>query len=437
VRELSERDVQAKNVGSSSFARCALWSANVKRAQLFRLAVPGGPFRNLVCAHLASTAGTWLAAIALSVQMLAETHSGTWVGLLLMANFAPTLALALFLGPLLDRRRRKRILIGSDLVNVLGFVLIALAQSPVELLVLALASGVASGFFRPSVYAGLPLLVKDAELPTANSLMSTVENVSLTLGPLLGGLLVAFVGTGLVYLLNAASFLISAYFISRIPGSDLQSESASSRGHWRDVGAGFVVLRRQALLFCVLCTWSVAAFGFSMTNVTTVVMTLKVFAAGSVGLGTLTSCAGVGLLLGGLSAPKLLETHGPRLYGLSLAVMSSALALSACSPSIWLVCVLFVLRGFANGTAFVCNSLIVQRGAPPQMRGRAIAILMGVVNTAALLGYLAGGQSADSLGGRESWLCAAGVLAGASLCGWALGPQCFPQEVEYSGAYEP
>ena len=94
-------------------------------------------------------------------------------------------------------------------------------------------NGIATGFFRPAVWAGLPNLVTDDEREQATSLLTTVENVAWTIGPAVAGLLLAADGVDLAYWINAATFLLSAVLVSRIP----EARSARTPRSRRATGA--------------------------------------------------------------------------------------------------------------------------------------------------------------------------------------------------------
>src|SRR5262245_46491978 len=97
-----------------------------------------------------------LAVIALTVDVYDRTE---WVALLLIADFLPTIAIGLLLGPLLDRFSRRGLMIASDLVRLGAFVALPFANGPGMIVLLALVVGFATGFFRPAAYAGMPNLV--------------------------------------------------------------------------------------------------------------------------------------------------------------------------------------------------------------------------------------------------------------------------------------
>ena len=132
-------------------------------------------FRLLFTSYLVSGLGTFLAVIALTIDVYDRTHSGKWVAALLIADFLPAVAIGLLLGPLVDRLSRKRLLVGADVVRLIVFVLLTFTVTPGQIVALALVAGVATGFARPAVYAGLPNLVSVEDLPRANALLRLAE----------------------------------------------------------------------------------------------------------------------------------------------------------------------------------------------------------------------------------------------------------------------
>ena len=148
------------------------------------------PFRSLFLATAGSSFGTYLAAIALTVTIYDKTQSGVWVAALLIADFLPIVLIGLLLGPLVDRLSRRKLMIASDLVRCGVFAALPFVDAPAGIVALAGVAGIATGFFTPAVYAGLPNLVPEEELTNANSLLQTVETLAWMIGPILGGLMV-------------------------------------------------------------------------------------------------------------------------------------------------------------------------------------------------------------------------------------------------------
>ncbi len=361
-------------------------------------------YRRLLLATLGSGAGTYLAAIALTVDIFDRTGSGKWVSALLIADFLPIILIGLLLGPLVDRFSRRRLLIASDLSRVVVFAALPFAGSATAIVVLAAASGIATGFFRPAVYAGMPNLVSDDDLPNANSLLQAAENLTWMLGPVLGGILIAAQGPDLAYWLNAVSFLLSAGLLVRIPAQRLQAGTIESRGHWQDLGDGFRLVLRSRTLFAVLVVWNIVFLGNAAVNVGEVVLAKVSLDAGNVGFGLLVGTSGLGLTIGSIAATSLLDRFGTRAgYACSIALMGIGFGLAAVAPTLALAMVGVVIGSVGNGVAVVCNALLVQRGAPDELRGRVFTVIMSSNYTAFGLGMVAAGLLVDEFGARWLW----------------------------------
>ncbi len=349
-------------------------------------------FRCLFLATLGSSLGTLLAAVALAIDVKDRTGSGLWVGAVLVVDFLPTIVVGLLLGPLLDRLERRSLMIGADALRVGVFAALPFAPNAAAVVGLALVAGLATGFFRPAVYAGIPNLVPDELLPSANGLLQTVENASWTVGPIVGGVLTAAAGPTAAYAINAASFVVSIALVSRIPKRLLQSERALSRGHWRDLADGFGAALRSPSMRAVLVAWGIASFAMGGTNVATIFLAKDTLAAGDVGYGLLFGAIGAGLVLGSFGSSALLARYGvARAYGGGLVLMAAGDLGAALSPDIWVAVLACVVVGVGNGLAVACNALLVQRGTFDLLRGRALTFVMSVT-------YLLVGVG-DGLGG--------------------------------------
>jgi MFS family permease len=369
-------------------------------------------FRLLFLATLASALGTWLAFVALVIDVFDRTGSAAWVSVLLIAEFAPLVVAGLLLGPLLDRLPRRGVLIASDVVRAGLFCVLPFTTEALQIVLLALAAGAATSLFRPAVYAGVPSLLEgDEELPQANGLLQTAENVTLALGPLLGGLLVAWTGPDVAYFVNAGSFAASALLIVRIRRS-LDTDTGASEGHWHDLVAGLALLRDSPSLRAVTVTWSIVMLGSAGVSVAEVVLAKEVFDAGDAGYGLMLSAMGVGLVGGGFLAGGRLGEHGARrLYTGAIALMALGIGAVAASPNVWVAAGLLVVAGFGNGAALVCNAVLIQRGVPDRLRGRAFTLAMSSSYAALGLGMIGAGPLTAAVGARGVWGIAAGLLA--------------------------
>ena len=392
-------------------------------------------FRRLFLATLGSGAGTWLALVALEFDIYQRTHSSAWIAALLIADLLPTFAIGVFAGPLIDRLSRRGLMIGSDLVRFGAFAALTFTTNATQIVVLAAVVGVATGFFRPAVYAAVPNLVEDEDLPGANSLLQTVDNATWALGSVLGGALAATAGVDAAYWINAVTFLVSAALLAGIPKRLFQEAPAFSRGHWADLKEGFALTVTSAGLLTVLVAWNVAMVANAAVNVSEPRLALFTFSGGGFGLGLMMGCAGLGLAVGAYLAGSWIERRGlANVYGASLMLMAVGIGAAAAAPSVWVASACVVISGCGNGAAVVCNALLVQRGAPDALRGRAFAVLMSSNVATLTVGMVVAGKLTDVVGARWVWAAAAVWFAAAAVAGFALARRVtappLPAEVE-------
>lgn len=378
-------------------------------------------FRLLFLAAVGSGLGTRLAVMALMVDVWDRTHSGKWVAALLVADFVPMIVIGLLLGSVVDRFSRRKLMIASDLLRVAVFVALPFTTGPVQVVALAGVAGFATGFFRPALYAGLPNLVDDDELANANGIFQAAENLTWMLGPLLGGVLLSFSTPDVAYWFNAVTFLGSALLIARIAEHKLQTEKALSEGHWRDLAEGFRVAVKSRAVLTVLVGWSLAMLAVGNSDVAEVELAKVAFGSGNFGFGLLMAASGLGLILGSLGAAWAISRWRTAVaYGGSLALMSVGLGATAVVPTVWAATIFVVALGLGNGIAVVANSLLVQRGTPDHLRGRAFTLVMSLNYSALFIGMLAGGFLSDAYGARWTWGVAAIVAAVAAVAAFGL-----------------
>jgi MFS family permease len=165
-----------------------------------------------------------------------------------------------------------------------------------------------------------------------------------------------------------------------------------------------------------LLVWSVVIAGNAALNDAEIFFAKDSLDAGNFGFGVLVGATGVGLVVGSFLTPVVIGKVGLRkLYPGAIALMGIGAVAASTAPSIWVAAPLAAVATSGNGAAIICNQLLIQRGAPDIMRGRAIAVLMSSTYLVLALAYAAAGPLTDAFGGRVLWAVAGGVY----LCGAA------------------
>jgi MFS family permease len=370
-------------------------------------------FRALFLATTVSGIGTWVAVIALTVDVYDRTHSAEWVSALLIADFLPAVVIGLAFGPVVDRFSRRRLMIGSDVVSVGVFAALIFAGTPGQIVALAAVAGFATGFFRPATYAGLPSLVEEADLPAANSLLRSTTHLMTVVGTLIGGAVVAAASPDLCYAVNAVSFAGSALLLATIPSGRMRApEHRSEGGYLAEVRAGFSLVFRSRALLAVFISWNLVMLATAGVNVSEIFLAKVSFGSGNFGYGVLWAGTGLGQVCGALYTSTWLERRNVSfVYGAGLALMAVGSLAAALSPNVWIGALALAVGGSGNGAAIVCNSLLVQRGAPDRLRGRAFTTIMSVNFALLGIGMALAGPLTTAVGAR--WVFAlAAVFAG-------------------------
>jgi MFS family permease len=392
-----------------------------RKGARFGLLREAGGFRLLFFATLASSIGTWLAFVALIVDVYDRTENASWVSALLVVEFLPSVVVGFLAGRLLDRASRRWILVLSDAARAGIFFALPFARTPFQIVLLAFLAGIATSFFRPAVYAGLPNLVSDDDLPQANGLLQTADNFTWAIGALVGGALVGATSPDAAYVVNAISFLVSALLIVRIRESLEEAEREPSRGHWRDLAEGFSFALRSKSLLTIIVAWSIAIFATAGVNVAEIVLAKNVFDAGDFGYGLLVSAGAVGLMIGSLFGGSWIEQRGMAIpYGVSIGLMALGFGAAAAAPNVWVAAAVVVAAGAGNGVAVVTNAVLVQRGTPDRLRGRSFAVVMSLGYALLGLGMIVAGPLTNAAGARQVWAASAVLLGVAAIVGFVL-----------------
>ncbi|HEV7641604.1 MAG TPA: MFS transporter [Gaiellaceae bacterium] len=380
-----------------------------------------GPFRLLFVATLGSGLGTWMATIALTADLTARTHSPWWVSLLFVVTFLPSVVVGLAFGPLVDRLSRRRLIVNADLIRFAVFVALAFVHSPVAIIVLAAIAGTANAFFRPAVLAGVPNLVAEAELAHGTSVLQATDWAAAAIGPVLGGAIVGSWGAGVVYWINAVTFLFSAVLLLRIPARLLQSEQAITRGHWRDLVDGMSAFRRSPALQTALIAFGFAMFAVGLNNVAEIFLAEDALHRGAFGYGLLWTATGIGLVIGSLVSGSLLEKRDMRVvYPLVFLPWAVGLLGAGIAPNLWVAAAAMVLAGFGNGLAFPLTVVIVQRNSSDLLRGRIFTVIISAHNAVLGISMVTAGALTEIAGPRWTYGLASALLVVASATAFVL-----------------
>jgi MFS family permease len=362
----------------------------------------------------ASFLGDAVSMVALVVLVVQVTGTASAVGGALIARLLPTLASPLA-GVLADRLDRRIVLVASDLARA-GLVLgLIFATNLATIYVLVFLMGLARTIFNPTVRAAFPSVVGGGDLTRANALIVGTFSVSETAGPALGGLLVATVGVDAAFVIDSATYLISAALLSLIPLPRPQRGEGDA-GLGEDLRSGFAYLARSRVPLAIVLGGFLTLLTINITIPAEIFLAKKTFDAGNAGYGLLVGLFGGGMVLGS----ALMAALGDRVRLLPLyflGIFASALALvgTGLSPTFGLALGALVVAGVANGTENVTTDTILQKQVPDAFLGRVFSVRFLGFSVGEMLAYGAGGAIVDVSGARFTYFLAGAATAAAGL----------------------
>ena len=359
---------------------------------------PRSAVRRLALARLISITGGAAAFAALNFTIYERTGSAAWLSASLLLTFGASGLFAPLGGMLGDRFDRRRVMIASDLAGAAAFAAMAFVEDPALLLAIGFVTAVVETPFWSASQAAIPNLVSKDELPWANGLLQLGANAGIMLGPAVGGVLLAVIGSGMVFGLNALSFVLSALVVATVRGRFSEDRSEHEDEH-RGIKAGFVFIAHDRILRILVIAWTVFVFGIGMVMVADVPL-VEEFGSGATGYGLLIGCWGAGSVLGSLAGRKLNERIEPKALFVGTAVIGVTTAGVALSPWFPPVLVLILLAGAADAVVMVADRSIQQRRTPDVVRSRVVSASESMITIALAVGFVLGGPALELLGPR-------------------------------------
>lgn len=358
--------------------------------------------------------GDAVSMVALVVLVVQVTGTASAVGGALIARLLPTLASPLA-GVLADRLDRRLVLVTSDLARAVLVLGLVFATDLATIYVLVFCMGLARTLFNPTVRAAFPSVVGGSDLTRANALVGGTFSVSETAGPALGGLLVATVGVDAAFVLDSATYLISAALLSFIPLARPQREEEET-GFGEDLRSGFAYLARSRVPLAIVLGAFLTVLTINITIPAEIFLAKGIFDAGNAGYGLLVGLYGGGMVLGS----ALMVALGDRvrllpLYFLGVFAMAMGLVGVGLSPTFGLALGALAVVGVANGTENVTTDTILQKRVPDVYLGRVFSVRFLGFSVGEILAYAIGGAMVDASGARFTYLLAGAATAAAGL----------------------
>jgi predicted MFS family arabinose efflux permease len=388
-----------------------------RRLQLFEGVVRNANVRRLELAWAASNLASRASAVAVAVYAYEADGVGA-VGVIVFLRLAVAAGASPWLSVLADRRSRRAVLVGSDLLRsvLLGAmaVLVTLEAPSYAVYVLAVVVAVAEPVFRSAQAAFTPSLVSTPEeLTAANVLASGLESVGLFAGPAFGALLLVLAGTDIVFAVTAGVLLLSIAFVMRIgiPGEPVPETAGSSH----TLLAGWHAIVSEPGLRAVIGLFSVQTLVAGMTQVLVVVMAIELLSLGTAGVGWLNGAIGAGATIGVLAVAGVAGRRRlSPFFTLGLLLWAIPLLAVAAWPQPAVALVLLALVGVGNTLVDVTGITLMQRSASDAVLGRVFGAFEALALMAMGIGSLLAPLLVEALDARGA-IVVAGLLVPVAL----------------------
>jgi len=372
-------------------------------------------FRLWTAGALVSNIGTWMQRVAQDWLVLTRLthHDASALGIVMALQFAPQLLLLPWTGSAADRLNQRKLLMFTQ--TTMGVLALALGVLTIvgiiqlwQVYVFALLSGAAAALDAPVRQTFVAEMVGDGDLQNAVALNSTSVNAARMIGPAVAGLLIAKVGIGWAFLLNGLSFGAVLISMSFFRLSELHTSVRANRST-----AGFLeglryVWGRRDLRAILIMLFLIGTFGLNFPLFIST-MAVSVFHSDARGFGLLSSIMAIGTISGALLAARQAKPKFASLL-VGAAVFGVGCTLAGLAPGYWWFAAALVVVGaaaltFTNGT----NSLM-QRSTEPAMRGRVMALRVGIALGGTPIGAPIIAWVANHFGPR--WALGIGAAAG-------------------------
>jgi MFS family permease len=334
-------------------------------------------YRRYFYGQAISLTGTWMQMTAQAWLVLTLTNSAAKLGLIVALQTLPVLLLGPYGGVVADRvdKRRLMVLLQSAMAVqalILGLLTITGAVRLWEIGLLAVLLGLNNAFENPARQSFMLEMVGSEDLRNAVSLNSVLVNVARTVGPALAGVLIATVGEGLCFLLNAASFIAVIVSLLTLERSTLCPSMPTGRapGQLRE---GLRYIARTPDLAVPLAMMALVGCLAYEFQVSLPVMARQGLHVGATGYGFMTAAMGAGAVAGGLLVAARGRTGLPTLV-LASAAFGVVLALAALAPTLGVELVALALTGWASISFMSTGNSTLQLTAEPTMRGRVMSL---------------------------------------------------------------
>jgi predicted MFS family arabinose efflux permease len=360
--------------------------------------------------------GTWMQRTAVAWIVYSATHSAFMLGLTVFAEQFPSFLFSAFGGVVADRYNKYKIVNITQIISLVQACLLAALvmanhYAIWQIIVLSVILGIVNAYDVPARQSMINEVVVDkSDLPSALSLSAAMANIAKLLGPAASGIILERFGAGVCFLLNAASFgavMLTIAFMEK-PGTIHQKTKKKA---FKELAEGFIYLKQEAsigLVIVMLCILGLLVLPY---DTLIPVFAKIIFKGNAATFGYITSFIGAGAVAGTILLASLKQSTSLRkILLISTVILGIGMILFSCTTNFLLALPIAVIIGLGAGTQFTTCNIIVQSEAAPEMRGRAVSIILTAIFGMLPLGSLIVGAVSQKIGAQTTLFCQ-GIIA--------------------------
>ncbi len=379
-----------------------------KKVTYWQLLRNNESYRKLWSGQLVSNLGDWFSTIAIYGLIIELSDSGQAIAGVLIAKMLPNFFVGPYAGVIVDRFDRKKIMIWSDILRgilALGFIFLSKSEHLWIAYLLMILQMVLGSFFEPARNAVVPNITKRSEIVAANALAGSTWSAMLAIGAAIGGAATALLGRNVAFVIDAGTFLLSAYFIWTIP-----SLKAKDHEEKKETGAGFSQLiagikyikqdlYKIGLLF-VKPGLALSGGILTLLPIFSERIMVTPLLSTSAGLGLLFASRGAGAFIGPIFIRKYFG-ESPRIMrrtiGFGYLIISVAFMLFSQAPNIWIGSFFVMMGTFGGASIWFFSTTLIHIEVEDRYRGRFFALELAIFTLIISISTLVVGWSLDNL----------------------------------------
>lgn len=335
-------------------------------------------FRRLWLAQAVSNFGDWFGLLALYALIGKYSDSEFLLGLIIIVKMLSLAFFSPLAGYLTDRFNRRRLMIVCDFLRAAAILGILVVQSPATLwiaYVLTAVQMMLSAVFEPAKTSSIPNITSKDELVNANIISTATWSIIFTTGMAVGGFATDWLGTDMVFILDALTYILSAWFIYRavIPQQELSAEERHrTRNPFKGIGEGLSYLYRNKHILRPNIAKGTSTLFLGGLVYLLIIVSEEVLMMGSLGLGLLYAARGIGTGIGPVIGRNLFTNQKDwvLLMGLSITFCGMMYLVVGWVSTIWIMVVFVLLAHAASGANWVSSTVLLQERTEDMYRGR-------------------------------------------------------------------